>query len=198
MIDGPLRKATRLWVDGVAKVLMRLGAKPNILSGIAIPFAIFGAYLIATQQFLSASLVVFIASIVDALDGAIARLKKSEGVYGSYLDAMIDRVVEIIIFAGIFFLYPLAAYFAISGSTLISYAKARAAMVAKIGNRDMPAIGERGDRLTILILGLFVAGFLPTRLGFSLVETVTWVIAGAAMLGSLQRFLQMRRFLKKS
>ncbi len=146
------------------RIARKIPFHPDVLT-LAAPFvALYGAYLLSLGNPLGA-LVGGIAALMDALDGAIARVRGIASKLGSYLDAIVDRVVEGIILLGIGLGWPEAwpaVFLVLLFSLLISYAKARAALEVKIDNINWPNLFERGERLILLCIGFpIVATYLP-------------------------------------
>jgi phosphatidylglycerophosphate synthase len=82
--------------------------------------------------------------------------------FGDYIDALADRYRESIFYFGFALAgYPFEALLALSGSLLVSFAKARTAMCVPIDDHDWPAIGDMADRNIVLIIGLVGAGIKP-------------------------------------
>ena len=98
---------------------------------------------------------------LDAIDGAMARLRGKPSRFGAFFDSVIDRYDELILLGGlIFYFYQqsqftavLLTYLATVGSALVSYTRARAeglGLDAKVG------ILTRIERSIILIIGLLI------------------------------------------
>ena len=94
----------------------------------------------------------------DSLDGTIARYQNSQSAYGSYLDAVVDRYEEIATYFVIAWVngWWTVSFIAVTGSMLISYNKARAAIERKIENKAWPDMLERHARGWILCAALSV------------------------------------------
>jgi len=99
---------------GGAKIFIKLGLSPNIVSfmGLILSFFIFWAVIMAsagqtldliTQQplygswFLLLAILVLYTGISDGIDGAIARLLDIKSKTGAWLDNIIDRVSDILV-----------------------------------------------------------------------------------------------------
>lgn len=130
-----MRARTHFIIDPIVTVLARLHVKPDLLSVVGSLAHILFAYLIATGQFMIAGIAVGTISPIDALDGALARkLGREQGGFGAFLDSTLDRIAELILFAGFLYYYHdqgnlvmmSVTYAAIGGSLLISYSRARA------------------------------------------------------------------------
>ena len=122
-------------------------------------FASFAAYACMYYNFFVYGVLVLITGFVDAIDGAVARLKHEESNVGNYLDAMCDRLSEIILLIPFIDYYPILAFSAVSGSLIFSYAKARFAMIKKTENNNWPQFGERAERLVYLGFGAILLNF---------------------------------------
>jgi len=125
---------------------------PLLITFLGLAFAVLGGVFFAWKQLVAAVLALFIGSVFDGLDGAVARANGKESKYGAFLDSVSDRYADAAIFIGIG--YYLNAFFlsaaAFTGAFLVSYTKARA---ESLGEKVPQVIGERADRLVIILLG---------------------------------------------
>jgi phosphatidylglycerophosphate synthase len=102
-----------------------------------------------------------VISLLDALDGTLARVLKKASTFGAYLDTIVDRYVEfIILFAFLFLKLPKIIFpsyiwisLAIFGSLITTYSKA--AYSEKAGKEFKGGFFERGERMLLLILVIF-------------------------------------------
>ena len=78
-----------------------MGFTPNIITMSGLFITIFGSYFIFRGEFLIGGLVVAIGTILDSIDGAMARLSGKESIFGNLLDSVIDRYSEASIFIGL-------------------------------------------------------------------------------------------------
>ena len=203
MLGGKLRKKLEKQLEGTSLVIAKTGINPNVFSSIALVWAALAAYFIANIYMVSGLIFVVLAAIWDALDGGLARVTHKVTKFGNYLDAMIDRYVEVIILLGFAFAgFWIESLLVISGSLLISYAKARTAIVVPIGNHDWPAIGERFERLLLLVIALAISIFLPTinLMGFSIptLSFFLYLIAAMVYIGGVQRIFYAKNLINKS
>jgi phosphatidylglycerophosphate synthase len=101
-------------------------------------------------------------SILDVLDGALARQSDRATPFGSFLDSLSDRVSEGFVLAAIAFVFARAGddisvvfcVLAVAGSFLVSYARAKAEL---IGLRGDIGIGGRAERVVVISSGLILA-----------------------------------------
>ena len=203
MLSGKLRKKLEKRIEAISSLIARTGINPNVFSSIALVWAVLAAYFIANMYMVSGLIFVVLAAIWDAFDGSLARVAHKVTKFGNYLDAMIDRYVEIIILLGFAFSgFFIESFLVVSGSLLVSYAKARTAIVVPIGNHDWPAIGERFDRLSLLVIGMAISIFFPavaiSELEFSTMSFFLYFIAAVVYIGSVQRIFYAKDIINKS
>jgi len=139
--------------------------------------------------------VLFVAgSVLDILDGALARTSGKGTPFGAFLDSATDRVSEGVMLGAIALVFSrhneelaLAfAFAAVAGSFLVSYTRARA---EALGLRGDVGIGSRAERVVVITAGLVLApwGVLPWAIG---------LLAATAWLTVVQRILFVRRQLR--
>jgi archaetidylinositol phosphate synthase len=197
MIGNKVRQWTqKQFLNDIGKAIAKLRIHPNIVSATALLIAPISCYFIATGNYWFGAVFAILAAAVDFIDGSVARAMNKASKFGSYFDAMLDKYVECIIYLG-FILSDLAleGFLAITGSLLISYAKPRVAIVIAVDNHDWPAIGERAERLIILILGLILSAIFPVVLGIPLLKIVLWIIIAITHIGAMQRIIYARKLI---
>jgi phosphatidylglycerophosphate synthase len=136
---------------------------PNQVSVAACAVAVGAMALLAIGRNIEAGLLIQASSIVDGVDGDLARAKKAASTFGGLFDAVLDRYADAAI-AGGMALYafdheslpgPLVVGFAaIVGFILVSYSRAR---LETEGGRDVASdllgIASRDVRLLVLAAG---------------------------------------------
>ena len=202
MLGGKLRKKLEKRLEAISSLIARTGVNPNVFSSIALVWAVLAAYFIANMHMVSGLIFVVLAAIWDAFDGSLARVAHKVTKFGNYLDAMIDRYVEIIILLGFAFSgFFIESFLVVSGSLLVSYAKARTAIVVPIGNHDWPAIGERLDRLLLLVIAIIVSIFLPEFIisGYKILTMSFFLYLTAIVVyaGGIQRIAYAKKIIEK-
>lgn len=63
---------------------------------------LFAVYFILIEQFLVAGILLILKSILDAVDGELARLKKTPSYVGRYLDSIFDIIINLLIFVALY------------------------------------------------------------------------------------------------
>jgi len=191
--DGARRLAARSMTG-----LARTRVTPNALTTSGVTLCAVAAvlvYLIPRDELLFAWLaaVIFVVgSILDILDGALARQSNKATPFGAFLDSLSDRVSEGFVLAAIALVFSragdhVAVVFciaAVAGSFLVSYARAKAEL---IGLKGDVGIGSRAERVIVISSGLILA-----PLGVPL-QWFIYLLAVTAWLTVLQRILSVRK-----
>ncbi|HEX6491190.1 MAG TPA: CDP-alcohol phosphatidyltransferase family protein [Gaiellaceae bacterium] len=133
-----------------------------------------------------------VGSILDILDGALARESDRATPLGEFLDSISDRVSEGFVLAAIALIFARAGdnvgvvfcVAAVAGSFLVSYARAKAEL---IGLKGDVGIGSRAERVIVVSAGLLLA-----PLGVPL-QWFIYLLAATAWLTVAQRILSVRR-----
>ncbi len=184
----PLSERVRIWatawLQGAARVCMRLGLSPNALTLFAFAVVAGVGGVIAAGHFRLAGVLLLLTAWLDAVDGTLARMSGRVTAFGAFLDATLDRYAEAFLYLGllVYYLrrdvdYPvLLVYLTIVGSMLISYTRAKA---ESVGIPVREGLLTRFERLAILVLGLL----------FTRVELALWLLAPLTHLTALQRML---------
>lgn len=193
MLSSRKKKFERFF-DALVWPLKKLGLTPNQVTVLTPIFAIIFAYFLAKGAY-TAALVILAGSVLfDALDGHLARQTKSATKYGAYLDTILDRYVESIIYLS-FLLIPLPEIFApaqfwvalcIIGALMTTYAKA--AYTEKTGNSFSGGFLERAERMLLIILGVALLPINPTYL--------VYILITLAVLTNLSAIDRIRKALK--
>jgi CDP-diacylglycerol--glycerol-3-phosphate 3-phosphatidyltransferase len=183
----------RWYLNPIAGFFNRLGIRPNTVTLFGLMGTIGVAVLIAFGQMTWAGILLLVMGPVDAMDGALARLRNEASEWGAFVDAVTDRYSELFIFLGFIIHYMLLgdpigiifAYLAAAGSVLVSYVKARAdasRLDANVG------LLTRVERYVVLIPSLIFSGLYAP---LSLIALI--VIAVLANFTALQRIFRVRR-----
>jgi CDP-diacylglycerol--glycerol-3-phosphate 3-phosphatidyltransferase len=183
----------RWYYHPIAEFLNRIGIRPNSVTLIGLAGTVGVAILIAFGHMTWAGILLLVMGPVDAMDGALARLRNETSAWGAFVDSVTDRYSELFLFLGFllyFMLNPNAlgivlAYLAAAGSVLVSYVKARAdasKLDANVG------LLTRVERYIVIIPGLIFSSLYPPLLLVALA-----IIAIFANFTALQRIFRVRR-----
>jgi len=158
----------------IVRLAIVLHLTPNTITVIGLLITIAASALIAGGWLLVGAAVLTAGSLLDAVDGALARAQGGGTAFGSFLDSTLDRASEAILYVGIAvwflnvleqpLLPVLAVFVALVGSFLVSYARARA---EGIGLSASVGLAPRTERLVLAITGVALAGlgFTPVLIG---------------------------------
>jgi len=191
-----LRPLLARLLNPVAGALARTPVTPNALTIIGTVGVAAGALtLFPTGHLFAGTMVCWFFVTADMLDGALARVKGTTGVFGAFLDSTLDRVADAAVFSGLAAWFVLGghsrlmagvALFCLVAGALVSYAKARA---EGLGLRADVGLAERTERLLIALVAAGLAGLgVPYVLSAGL-----WVLAAASAFTFGQRVLAVRR-----
>lgn len=120
--------------DRLGRTVAATGLTPNIISCIGLAGNGLAAWLIIREQLLPAGLVFLFFSLLDMVDGAVARATGQATPFGAVLDAVFDRLGEAVILAGMAWYFAdrgeqvqvAVTFAAVLGSISVSYLRARA------------------------------------------------------------------------
>ena len=189
----------RLATSGMQR-LAQTRVSPNALTAAGVSLCIAASVLVYFEYrneylfYWLGGAVFVIGSLLDILDGALARSSGKGTPFGAFLDSTTDRVGEGFMLGSIglvFFRHgdevALAfAMAAIAGSFLVSYARARA---EALGLRGDVGLGSRTERVVVISVGLGLApwGVLPWAI---------YVLAVTAWITVAQRVWSVRSQLR--
>src|SRR5437762_10135352 len=177
--------------------LARTRVTPNALTTAGVSLCLVAAVLVYFEYknellfYWVGALVFVIGSILDILDGALARAGGKTTPFGSFLDSTTDRVGEGAMLGAVALIFSRqgnefavgAAVAAAAGSFLVSYTRAKA---EALGLRGDVGLGSRAERVVVITAGLVLApwGVLPWAI---------YLLTATAWITVLQRILFVRR-----
>ena len=185
-----------MWVIGpIERLSLALRLTPDFFNWLGLFLGGVAGILFSFGRLGWGGVVMLLGGICDVMDGRIARAMKVASSYGAFIDSTFDRFVEVFAFLGlVFFLRgtawgPLLAAAAITGSLLVSYARARG---ESQGILCKEGLMQRAERIALLVFAAFFDG--PITLSFdwaqgSIVQVVLAVIAAGTFVTAFQRTL---------
>jgi phosphatidylinositol phosphate synthase len=195
--NGARRLATRS-ISGLA----RTRVTPTMLTVTGVTLCVVASVLVYFQYrnewlFYWAGAIVFVVgSILDILDGALARAGGKTTQFGAFIDSTTDRVGEAFMLGAIAdalardgnetaFLFTFAA---LAGSFLVPYARSKA---EALGLKGDVGIGSRAERVVVITGGLV---FAP----WGGLQWAIYVLAATAWVTVVQRVVHVRRELHRT
>ena len=172
----------------LASVLARTFVTPAQLTWISAVFAAGGGVAFGFGRYVLGGALTLVGQIADCADGDLARITKRSSRTGAFLDSVLDRWTDAALIVGLGFSDPerfgAAAAFALIGSFLTSYARARA---QSLGVDCPEGIATRDVRMLIL-MGTTLFGVILVGL---------WAVAVLGIITSVQRMIWAMRDLGK-
>jgi CDP-diacylglycerol---glycerol-3-phosphate 3-phosphatidyltransferase len=179
--------------------LARTRVTPNALTAAGVTLCLTAAVVVFfenrnTWTFYWVGAVLFVVgSILDILDGALARVGGKATPFGAFLDSTTDRVGEGAMLGAIALVFhrhdhPVAialTFAAVVGSFLVSYTRAKA---EALGLRGDVGLGSRAERVVVITAGLV---FAPISIW--LLVAAIGLLTATAWSTVLQRILHVRK-----
>jgi CDP-diacylglycerol--glycerol-3-phosphate 3-phosphatidyltransferase len=124
-----------------------------------------------------------LGSVMDILDGALARAGSKTTPFGAFIDSTTDRIGEAAMLGSIGLVFvregnevALAfAFAAVVGSMLVSYTRAKAEL---IGLKGDVGFGSRAERVAIITAGLVLAPWGALSWAIYLLTVSAWITVG--------------------
>ena len=165
LLSNRLKEAGRSLLAPIVRLAQRAGVTPNRVTVLGFLVVVVASGLVAAGQLLIGAAVMVAGSLLDAVDGALARATGGATAFGSFLDSTLDRAAEAILLTGIVAyllrtnvdpLWPvLVTLAAMGGSFLVSYTRAKA---ESLGLSATVGLAPRTERVILIVVGLALAG----------------------------------------
>jgi CDP-diacylglycerol--glycerol-3-phosphate 3-phosphatidyltransferase len=177
--------------------LARTRVTPNTLTAAGVTLCLTAAVLVPFESrdkllfyWLGAATFV-IGSILDILDGALARAGGKSTVFGAFLDSTTDRVGEGAMLGAIALVFARAGndtavvftIAAVAGSFLVPYVRAKA---EALGLKGDVGLGSRAERVVVITAGLVFGPWGGLQWAIYLLAATSWVTV-------VQRILHVRK-----
>ncbi|HZR94693.1 MAG TPA: CDP-alcohol phosphatidyltransferase family protein [Gaiellaceae bacterium] len=177
--------------------LAKTRVTPNALTTAGVTLCIVAAVLVPLETrnailfyWLGAGVFV-VGSVLDILDGALARAGGRSTPFGAFLDSTTDRVGEGAMLAAIGLVFAregndVAVVFtivAVAGSFLVPYVRAKA---ESLGLRGDVGLGSRAERVVVITAGLVFAPWGGLQWAIYLLAATSWLTV-------VQRILHVRK-----
>ncbi len=177
--------------------LARTRVTPNALTTAGVTLCLAAAVLVPFEDrdtllfyWLGAGTFV-VGSLLDILDGALARAGGRSTAFGAFLDSTTDRVGEGAMLAAIALVFArdgndvavVLTIAAVAGSFLVPYVRAKA---EALGLRGDVGLGSRAERVVVITAGLVLAPW-------GALQWAIYFLAATAWLTVLQRILHVRK-----
>ena len=153
LIPDPVKNGFLKAIDPIAGGLIGLGLRPNSVTTISVMLLVGSGAAYALQALRVGAILLLASGFFDLLDGMVARKGRMASKFGAFYDSTMDRLGEGALFTGIAIYFMTSpgqrlpflglglCFAALSGSFLVSYARARAEGIGvecKVGMRGPP------------------------------------------------------------
>lgn len=173
-------------IDPIAKFLvrMRIGASAITVFGLLLVIA--GSVILALGHPVAAAFLIGVGSLVDGIDGTVARLSGTASDRGAFLDTVSDRVGELAMFSGLGWFVAddstlvILTIIALGNSMLIPYIRSKAEAAGAEGKGGVMGRAER--------IILFCALSAPVGWDWWGMEVMLWPMAVLTAITVLQRY----------
>ena len=187
------RSLARRSVTGLA----RTRVTPNALTAAGVSLCLAAAVLVPFEGhneilvYWLAAVLFVVGSVLDILDGALARAGGKSTPFGAFLDSTTDRIGEGAMLAAIALVFSRAGndvavvltVIAVAGSFLVPYTRARA---EALGLRGDVGLGSRAERVVVITAGLVFAPWGGLQWAIGLLAATAWLTV-------VQRILHVRK-----
>jgi len=191
-----LQKVIYQVINPLIRLMIRMGVTPNSITATGLV-----GNVVATWFFIEAALqlnaepssayaligwgggVILFAGLFDMMDGRLARMSGKSSLFGALWDSTLDRYSELFTLFGIAVIFlrssdetwfgiGVATFFAMVGSMMVSYVRARA---EGLGIECKVGLMQRPERVVVTAVGAIVSGITANL----------WWLAGAMVLIAL-------------
>ena len=179
----------------MVRALVRFGVTPNALTVVGLLMSGVAAWLIVGEHWIWAGVVFGLGSLMDMLDGSVARLSGLASEAGAFLDSTCDRVADGAVLGAIAVVFAhrgsdvglTAALVALMASFLIPYTRARAEGLGIRSNTG--GLMSRPERIIFVLVAIFLA---PLH---NVLAILTAVLAALTTVTVVQRAVHVCRAL---
>jgi CDP-diacylglycerol--glycerol-3-phosphate 3-phosphatidyltransferase/archaetidylinositol phosphate synthase len=202
MTSNALRPLALKYLEPLSRAAADAGISPNAVSALSLVFAALSGLLFyysgsdpesGPLLVLAAGLLVALNSLLDAMDGVMARYLGVSSLKGDFLDHVIDRYADSFIICGIFFgghAQWQIGVMTIVGVLITSYLGTQA-QALNLGRYYGGIIG-RADRLILIMLATLVYAIYPAQVyGMSSLGWIILIIGVGSHITAFQRIFHI-------
>lgn len=181
----------------LADALLRAGVTPDAVTiGGTLATVAVALWAFPTGHLFLGAILLGACTVLDTIDGLMARRSGRTGPWGAFLDSTLDRVADGAIFGGLVVWFTgggdhrptaLLALACLVLGGVVPYARARAEGVGADAN---VGIAERGDRL---LVSLVAAGLVGLGAPLAVLTVALALLAAASLVTVVQRMVVVRR-----
>ncbi len=180
----------------LARLLSRTPITPNQVSIASLGVALASFFCFVYHYPIAGGLLAQAASVIDGVDGDLARLKKMTSAFGGFMDAILDRYADAVIYLGLIIWTAsdsdrvevwVTGFWALVGTFAVTYTRARIEQVPRdLFDRGLTSVASRDIRLFVLMIGALAGEGFATLI----------VLASLTNVVGLLRLIYAHRVLK--
>ncbi len=175
----------------LSSITKRVPFSPNTLTVIGFLITVFAA-LILPYHLRLGGILILVGGAFDMLDGIVARTTGKATKFGAFLDSVLDRFSDAVLFLAVAWYFAQADNYTgalvclgtLIGAFLISYIRARA---EGLGESCHTGLMERPERVVLLAFGAITGWILP----------VMWIMLVLTYMTVMQRVYHVWKRLKR-
>ena len=170
----------------IAKALSHTPVTPNQVSVLSLVIAAGAFASFVAGLPIVGGVLAQVCSIVDGVDGDLARLTGASSRFGGFLDAVIDRYADALILLGLTIwaaggdnptLAWTAGFVALAGSFTVTYTRARIDEARRtLFDRGLVSMASRDVRLLLVMIGSVLGLGLPTLILLGVLKNAVVVV----------------------
>ena len=182
----------------MARILARTPATPNQVSFAAIAVALASLVCFIYGLNIAGALLAQASSIVDGVDGDLAREKNMASEFGGFMDSILDRYADAVLYTGLIIwaaqttdsdLVWLIGFWALAGTFVVTYTRARIqGLHRNVFDRGIASLASRDVRLFVLMIGALLGQGFATVIALAVLTNAVVLI----------RLFKTRTLLRKS
>lgn len=194
-------------IDPGVRMAVKIGITPNVVTtlgmlgnGVGAAMLVYAALYCEAGDYSMigwSGVVIIVSSIMDMVDGYMARTANMCSTFGAFYDSVLDRYCELLTLSGLAFYFmqtgwPWAAvvtFCSLIGSIMVSYVRARAEgldLECKVG------LMQRPERVVVTILGMLLTGACQSVVEF---DSLWFVIITQGIIAVLANYTAFYRIL---
>ncbi len=182
----------------LARLLSHTPVTPNQVSITSLGVALAAFFSFAYNQHIIAALLTQTSSIVDGVDGDLARRKNMTSAFGGFMDSILDRYADALIVLGLAMWVAsdgaqthiwITAFWALTGTFAVTYTRARIENTPRnIFDTGITSVASRDVRLFLVMVGALAGQGYATLLALAVLTNFVVLL----------RLLRARRVLQGS
>ncbi|HJG97462.1 MAG TPA: CDP-alcohol phosphatidyltransferase family protein [Romboutsia timonensis] len=194
MLDTHARKYVNPIIELGAKFLLKLNLTPNNVTILALLIGVSTSIFLYFDMQISAVILLWVSGYLDAVDGAMARKSNSSSSFGTLLDIVSDRIVEVSIVLVLGFKFIDVRYNLIILTVCILMSMTIFLTVGALSEKKgvksfyyQAGVAERSEGFIFFSLMILI----PSYLGI-----ITNIFSVLIIITAVQRFLEAKRLLQ--